>query len=88
MTSPIVMRCKYSRDRERTHRTDSRPVHVLSCSGAKPAIINLRRTLRVTVYSFVVFVHFAVQERLTKQIAMAVTEAVGPTGVGVVIQAT
>ncbi|KAH7933837.1 hypothetical protein HPB49_017950 [Dermacentor silvarum] len=29
-----------------------------------------------------------VQERLTKQIAMAVTEAVGPTGVGVVIQAT
>lgn len=29
-----------------------------------------------------------VQERLTKQIAMAITEAVGPTGVGVVIQAT
>ncbi|XP_064489542.1 GTP cyclohydrolase 1-like [Ornithodoros turicata] len=29
-----------------------------------------------------------VQERLTKQIATAITEAIGPTGVGVVIQAT
>ena len=29
-----------------------------------------------------------VQERLTKQIAMALTEAVNPTGVGVVIEAT
>ncbi|XP_035209432.1 GTP cyclohydrolase 1-like [Stegodyphus dumicola] len=29
-----------------------------------------------------------VQERLTKQIAVAVTEAIGPTGVGVVIEAT
>ncbi|XP_054714388.1 GTP cyclohydrolase 1-like [Uloborus diversus] len=29
-----------------------------------------------------------VQERLTKQIAVAITEAIGPTGVGVVIEAT
>ena len=29
-----------------------------------------------------------VQERLTKQIAMALTEAVNPAGVGVVIEAT
>ena len=30
----------------------------------------------------------AVQERLTKQIAMALVEAVNPAGVGVVIEAT
>lgn len=29
-----------------------------------------------------------VQERLTKQIAIAITEAINPTGVGVVIEAT
>lgn len=29
-----------------------------------------------------------VQERLTKQIAVAITEALQPTGVGVVIEAT
>ena len=32
--------------------------------------------------------HYVVQERLTKQIAQAVTEAVQPAGVGVVIEAT
>ena len=31
---------------------------------------------------------FAVQERMTKQIAVAVTEALRPCGVGVVIEAT
>ncbi len=29
-----------------------------------------------------------VQERLTKQIAVAITEAINPAGVGVVIEAT
>lgn len=31
---------------------------------------------------------FAVQERLTKQIAVAITEALHPAGVGVVVEAT
>lgn len=35
-----------------------------------------------------VYVCVAVQERLTKQIAVAITEALHPTGVGVVIEAT
>ena len=30
----------------------------------------------------------SVQERLTKQIAVAITEAINPAGVGVVIEAT
>ena len=33
-------------------------------------------------------IDFAVQERLTKQIAMAITEAVQPAGVAVIIEAT
>lgn len=36
----------------------------------------------------VLLVCVAVQERLTKQIAVAITEALHPTGVGVVIEAT
>lgn len=34
------------------------------------------------------YVCAAVQERLTKQIAVAITEALHPTGVGVVVEAT
>ena len=40
------------------------------------------------VFKFFVICTVLVQERLTKQIAMALTEAVNPAGVGVVIEAT
>ncbi len=38
------------------------------------------------VQLIIAFSIFLVQERLTKQIAIAVTKAVEPTGVGVVIE--
>ena len=53
--------------------------------------IGLQCMQKATAFSlftlnFIVLV--IVQERLTKQIAMALTEAVNPAGVGVVIEAT
>lgn len=40
------------------------------------------------IFVFLNFCVTLVQERLTKQIAMALCEAVSPAGVGVVIEAT
>jgi len=47
----------------------------------------LRQLFRALIHTKL-FPLVIVQERLTKQIAMALTEAVNPAGVGVVIEAT
>uniref|UniRef100_A0A670XZL2 GTP cyclohydrolase 1 n=1 Tax=Pseudonaja textilis TaxID=8673 RepID=A0A670XZL2_PSETE len=49
-------------------------------------VLGLSKLARIFIFLLPLFI--AVQERLTKQIAVAITEALQPAGVGVVIEAT
>ena len=62
----------------------SSPVFTSSCL-LNPLTLLLHTLLQITNLSYNFY--FTVQERLTKQIAVAITEAVAPAGVGVVIEA-
>ena len=62
------------------------------CPNLKIAFhnVNSKFTYSLNVYSICVFykcISILVQERMTKKIAEAITEAINPTGVGVVIEA-